>query len=82
MKQLPLVKIDHPAIREHVRECLRGLKYRQMERDARRAKERARNRRRAKQREPAPTLYTECVHARLDENGICRACGKDCRGIG
>lgn len=23
-----------------------------------------------------------CPHDRLDEDGICRQCGKDCRGIG
>ncbi len=63
MKQLPLLKIDHPAIREHVRECLRGLEYRQLERDARRAKERARNRRRrAGPGEPAPTLFDQESH--------------------
>lgn len=28
------------------------------------------------------TVPTRCHHERLDEEGICRACGKDCRGIG
>ena len=25
---------------------------------------------------------SRCEHSRLDEDGICRACGLDCRGIG
>ena len=27
-------------------------------------------------------VTTECPHERLTEEGICRRCGKDCRGIG
>lgn len=27
-------------------------------------------------------LHYGCSHERLNEEGICRACGQDCRGIG
>lgn len=27
------------------------------------------------------TPLLACRHIRLDEDGICRSCGKDCRGI-
>jgi hypothetical protein len=26
-------------------------------------------------------LYVSCPHNRLDEDGICRVCGEDCRGF-
>lgn len=60
MKQIPLVKIDHPGIIEYVREKLRDFEYRQAARDAKRAKERARNRRRpGHAEEPDPTLFDQ-----------------------
>ncbi len=59
MKQLTLIEIKRHGLLEYIRERLRGLEYRQMERDARRARRQMLRRRRRNPPPAHPTLFDQ-----------------------